>query len=92
MDAFYADYPTYVIDYVLDSPKEVRIPIRSMSFPLDIHLLIGLETLPNHLSRHILNNEHPKSPLEGMIALSTCHLNFINLCKSEMKALKVYKH
>ena len=83
MDATYADYPTYVIDYVLDSPKEVWIsllmsPIRSMAFPLDIHLLIGLETLPNHLSGHILNNEHPKSPLEGMMALSTCHLNFIN--------------
>ena len=82
IDTTYVDYPTDVIDYVPDSPHAgIDLPhdasITSMPFPLGIHLLQGLATLPDHLSVPILNNEDPKSPSKGMMALSTFHLNSI---------------
>ena len=72
------DYPTDVIDYVPDSSHGgIDLPpdeIRSMSFPLGIHLLQGLETPPDHFSDPILNNQAPKSTSKSRMALFTCHL------------------
>ena len=85
IDTPYVDYHTAVIDYVpgsphggIESPPSGGDSTRSMPFPLGIHLLQGLATLPDHLSGPSLNNQNPQSPLKGMMALSTCHLKFIN--------------
>ena len=48
--------------------------IRSMHFPLGIHLLQGLVILPDHLSDPNLNNKGPKTHLKSMMALSIFHL------------------
>ena len=48
--------------------------IRSMPFPLSIHLLQGLAIHPDHLSDPNLNNQGPHNHLKSMMALSIFHL------------------
>ena len=81
IDTTYVDYPTYVFDYVPDSPNRgidslLMSFITSMPFPLGIHLLPGLATFPNHHSGLILNNQDSKSPSKGTMDLFTCHPKF----------------
>ena len=63
-----------------------------MPFPLGIHLLQGLSTLPEHLSVSILNNQDPKSPSKG-INDGPIYLPpqiYKLLSQDAMKALKAY--
>ena len=75
IDSTYVDYRRDVSDFVPDSPyggitSLLMSSIISMPFPLGIHLLPGLATPPNHHSSLNINNQDPKSPSKGMIALS----------------------
>ena len=47
-------------------------------FPLGTHLLQGLVILPDLPLDHNLNILDPKSQLEGMVVLSSCHLKSIS--------------
>ena len=83
IDTTYVDSPTDVTDYVPDSPNGgIDLPrdefYQIQSLPLGIHLLQGLATFPDNHSGLFLNNQDPKSPSKGMIALSTCHPKFSN--------------
>ena len=82
-------YPTDVIDYIPDSPNG------GIYLPPDesyhIHALSSRHPPPlrpgnpsNHHSSLILNNQDPKSPLKGMMALSTS--SFKLLSQDAMKA------
>ena len=74
----YVDYPQDTSDFVQESPYRVYTSLlmcsmRSMPFPLDIHLFPGLAIPPNNLSGPNLNNQDAKSPSKGMMDLSICH-------------------
>ena len=75
IDTTYVDYPPDFSGFVPDSPYRVQTSllvssIKSMPFPLGIHLLPGLAISPNHHSGINLNNQDPKSTSKGMMALS----------------------
>ena len=80
IDTIHGDYATDVFDYVppnwgIDLPL-MRSTI-SMLFPLGIHLLPGLATLPDLHSGLILYNQDPKGPSESMMVLFTCQPKFL---------------
>ena len=83
IDTTYVDYPTDLIDYVPDSPHG------AIDLPPDefyqIHALSSRHPpppRPGNPSRPpfkpILNNQDPKSPSRGMMALSIYHLKSTN--------------
>ena len=92
----YVDYPQDAFDIVQESPYWVYISllmssIRSMPFPLDIHLLLGLEVHQNHLSSPNLNNQVPKKSFkryDGPIYLPQQIYKLLS--QDAMKALKAY--
>ena len=91
----YLDFPQDSSDFVHESPYEgidllLMSSIRSMPFPLGIHLLLGLDIHLNHLSGHNLNNHDPKSPSTGMIDLFMSPQIYKLLSQDAMKSLKVY--
>ena len=83
VDDAYVDHPTACIDHVPNSPYGgIDLPpdvvTRYISFPLGIHLLLGLAIPPDLPLGHNLKILGLPSQLEGMMALSSSLLKSIS--------------